>query len=211
MSKRPTTIYDACAGRRTANDFLPEKLGISAPSHHTAINPRDLRKGAVRDDDASEPEDTDIKVTLRDGELPAFNRNLVPDTDLLEAIHGYISDFYGVEGRDTGTDWGSLDETALLAMGVLVEEQVRQVLGSEGDMVFTEEEDVEPIIIREATAREPRSFEKANIGHQDDDGNTAEAKLPQRSKEGAETRGHKRKKKRRRMESGDACGGIADV
>lgn len=34
-----------------------------------------------------------------------------------------------------------MDETALLAMGILVEEAVRESLGETGDLTFTEEED----------------------------------------------------------------------
>lgn len=73
-------------------------------------------------------------------------------------VHEYVSDFYGAVGgrRDDGTigkrgevDFRSLDETALIAMGVLLEEMVREVVGETGDLVFTEgfvvgrEEDLE--------------------------------------------------------------------
>ena len=214
MSKRPTTMYDASAGRRTANGFLPEKFGISArsaTSQHIATHPRNPRKGSLRDNDGSESEDAEINGAVRNVELPAKSRDLVPDTDLLEALHGYTSDFYGVQGRDTDADWGSLDETALLTIGVLVEEQIREIMGSEGDMVFTEEEDVQPMTIEETTARQPQSFEKTDSGHQNNEANIADAKLLQRWKEGAGTQEHKREKKRRRMEHGDAYGEIADV
>lgn len=35
-------------------------------------------------------------------------------------------------------DWKSLDETALLAMGILLEEMSLESLGKTGDLVFTE-------------------------------------------------------------------------
>lgn len=69
------------------------------------------------------------------------NQNL-PESDLLKAIHAYASDFYGraVKGRGM-IDFESLDETALLAMGVLIEEMAGEVLGETGYMAFVEGED----------------------------------------------------------------------
>ncbi len=52
----------------------------------------------------------------------------MPGSDLLKAVHAYVSDFYarnygyGEGVRGEGADWRSLDETALLAVGVLLEE-----------------------------------------------------------------------------------------
>jgi len=40
-------------------------------------------------------------------------------------------------------DWCSMDETALLAFGILLEEAGREILGNTGDLVFTEGEEVE--------------------------------------------------------------------
>lgn len=92
----------------------------------------------------------------------------LPSSELLGAVHAYASDFYGALGmahhaasarmkrnnnqkkrrgredgdavEDTRWDFGSMDETALLAFGVLLEESVRAALGEEGDMVFVEGE-----------------------------------------------------------------------
>lgn len=75
--------------------------------------------------------------------LPA---GALPDSDLLKALHCYTSDFYarvvGTAGK--GTDWRSMDETALLALGILMEEMCRDDLGETGDLVFTEGEAIEP-------------------------------------------------------------------
>ncbi|KAK4179310.1 hypothetical protein QBC36DRAFT_343849 [Triangularia setosa] len=46
--------------------------------------------------------------------------------------------------RKINTDLQSLDETALLAFGVLLEEASREVLGKRGDLVFTEAEGYQP-------------------------------------------------------------------
>lgn len=65
----------------------------------------------------------------------------LPDSDLLKALHCYASDFYSRTTADGGKgDWRSMDETALLALGVLMEEVCRKTLGETGDMVFTEGE-----------------------------------------------------------------------
>ncbi len=72
----------------------------------------------------------------------------LPESDLLKALHSYSSDFYSRATVDRGAgDWKSLDETALIALGVLMEEASRDILGQTGDLVFTEGE--------EATERVP--------------------------------------------------------
>jgi len=75
----------------------------------------------------------------------ANERNCVtnlPDPDLLKALHCYVSDFYSsaIAGGREG-DWRSMDETALLAMGILMEEAARESLGQTGDLAFTEGEE----------------------------------------------------------------------
>lgn len=63
----------------------------------------------------------------------------LPDSDLLKAIHAYVSDFYSRATVDGGVnDMRSMDETALLAFGILLEEAAKDLLGSNGDMVLTE-------------------------------------------------------------------------
>jgi len=61
----------------------------------------------------------------------------------VKAIHTYSSDFYSRATRKGGKDdWASMDETALLAMGILMEEMATEVLGTTGDLVFVEGEPV---------------------------------------------------------------------
>jgi hypothetical protein len=67
----------------------------------------------------------------------------LPDSDLLKALHCYTSDFYSRATADGGlSDWRSLDETALIALGILMEEAARHTLGQTGDFAFTEGEEV---------------------------------------------------------------------
>jgi hypothetical protein len=79
-------------------------------------------------------------------DLPQAGSGILPESDLLKAIHGYTSNFYGAMGRrrkhDIGdgidVDESSMDETALIAFGILLEEATREVLGHTGEQVFTE-------------------------------------------------------------------------
>lgn len=66
---------------------------------------------------------------------------------MLKSVHGYASHFYDAlgqrhEGKARGdirhVDERSMDETALLAFGILLEEAARESLGKDGDLVFTE-------------------------------------------------------------------------
>ena len=68
----------------------------------------------------------------------------LPDSDLLKAIHTYASDFYGRATLNGGLlDFESLDETALLSLGILLEEMAEHVLGDTGDLAFVEGEEIE--------------------------------------------------------------------
>lgn len=114
-------------------------------------------------------------------DLPHAGRDVLPDSDLLKAVHGYASHFYEALGRrrDGGeapsrraggrrVDERSLDETALLAFGILLEEAARESLGRNGDLVFTEgvEDDADgdgdaesELNPRRGAARGPAGFE----------------------------------------------------
>ena len=68
----------------------------------------------------------------------------LPDSDLLKSLHAYASDFYrnatGVRGK---WDYRSMDETALLALGILLEETAAESLGETGDLAFVEGHDAD--------------------------------------------------------------------
>lgn len=81
-------------------------------------------------------------------DLPSGSRGTLPDSDLVKAVHSYASHFYEAmgqrhdrDGRGSNTarvDEKSMDETALLSLGILLEEAARESLGRNGDLVFTE-------------------------------------------------------------------------
>ena len=63
----------------------------------------------------------------------------LPESDLLKVLHVYASDFYGRATSDGGKcDFRSMDETALLALGILLEESAKHCLGEKGHLVFVE-------------------------------------------------------------------------
>lgn len=65
----------------------------------------------------------------------------LPDSDLLKALHAYTSAFYARTSHDGGAnDWRSMDETALLALGILVEEAGGEVVRNGGWRALVEGE-----------------------------------------------------------------------
>jgi hypothetical protein len=75
----------------------------------------------------------------------------LPDSDILKALHTYASDFYGsladaeAKGVQAGVrhgtaelDFQNMDSSALIALGVLVEELTAKELGSDGDLALLE-------------------------------------------------------------------------
>lgn len=128
-------------GRVSSTGFIPPTPRVSAyrdtPSSSTvAVPPEEVlfrRKGAP-----TRYEEDDIYWA--DRHLTEDQR--LPESDLLKAIHSYASDFYGRAVKGKGmVDFESLDETALLAVGVLMEEMAGDVLGETGDLAFVEGED----------------------------------------------------------------------
>jgi hypothetical protein len=89
-----------------------------------------------------QPEDTeDEGFDSNDIDFVSSDARL-PESDLLEAIHSYSSHFYAnaVDNRGSN-DFASMDETALIAMGILLEELANHSLGETGDLVLVERDD----------------------------------------------------------------------
>lgn len=65
----------------------------------------------------------------------------LPDSDLLKAIHTYTADFYDRQFPESGSlSHYAMDETALLAVGILLDEMACQALGKTGDLALLEGE-----------------------------------------------------------------------
>lgn len=69
--------------------------------------------------------------------LPADQQ--LPSGELVTAIHTYLSRRYAKAERGRlRVPWKYMRETALIAMGILMEETARGILGETGDLAFTE-------------------------------------------------------------------------
>jgi len=63
-----------------------------------------------------------------------YPKNKFPDNDLLAAIHAYASDKYIHTRGKIHRAFVSMDESALLAFGILVEEMSKDAVGQKGDI-----------------------------------------------------------------------------
>ncbi|RDW80045.1 hypothetical protein BP6252_04683 [Coleophoma cylindrospora] len=140
-TQRKSTVYDAVAGRISTAGFIPKRAVFSST--------RDTTSSTTT---PSAPEDILFRhknAPTRFAESDVYFANEraapieLPDSDLLKAIHSYASDFYSRASAESSLDWRSLDETALIALGVLMEEASKESLGRTGDLVFTEGEEVD--------------------------------------------------------------------
>lgn len=128
----------------------------------------------------------------------------LPESDLLKAIHAYASDFYAraVKGRGM-VDFESLDETALLAVGVLMEEMAGEVLGETGDMAFVEGEDdgfegpEEEVLLEEAMRSEEEGLDSTAPASEV----ASEVATSDKESSVGDTRRHKRRKTRHEDDS----------
>lgn len=137
--RRQASVYDAVAGRVGYQGFLP---GHEVPSR--------FRDTATNSTLAVPPDEAlfrrrEAPLRFEEDDLYAADRHLephqrLPDSDLLKTIHAYVSDFYARAAPDGGKhDVRSLDETALLAMGFLLEEAAAEALGRTGDLALVED------------------------------------------------------------------------
>ncbi|KAI1302022.1 hypothetical protein F5Y03DRAFT_362511 [Xylaria venustula] len=152
--RRHATVYDAVAGRVTTTHPIHSYNSQRPRVKHHRRNAPDSRRNPVLAPEevlfrrAGAPvryAEKDIYQAHED--LPEGGRNILPDSDLLKNIHTYASHFYKqlpanqqviYDETGEGISERSMDETALLAFGILLEESSRESLGKRGDLVFTE-------------------------------------------------------------------------
>ncbi|KAI0974126.1 hypothetical protein F4678DRAFT_424708 [Xylaria arbuscula] len=152
--RRQATVYDAVAGRVTTTHPI-HSYNSQRPhvKHHRPNAPDSRRNPALAPEEvlfrrAGAPvryAEKDIYQAHED--LPEGGRSIFPDSDLLKTIHSYASHFYErlpanqqliYDETGEGISERTMDETALLALGILLEEASREALGKRGDLVFTE-------------------------------------------------------------------------
>ncbi|KAK3989245.1 membrane protein [Cladorrhinum sp. PSN332] len=161
--RREYNLYDAVAGKITPNGPLYSypPTHPHSQSSHSGSKPR--RHSFSRAIPRLAPEDvlfrrknaptrfaeSDVYWASEDLAEGAGVR-LLPESELLVCLHSYVSKFYDFAGAREGegrkeerrvvVDERSMDETALLALGILLEEAGREVLGRKGERVFVEGE-----------------------------------------------------------------------
>ncbi|KAI1158338.1 hypothetical protein F5B18DRAFT_91787 [Nemania serpens] len=151
--RRQASVYDAVAGRVTTtsplNSYEPQRLRAR---HHRPHDPSSRRNPTLSPEEVLfKRSGAPVRYAERDiyqahEDLPDGGRGILPDSDLLKTIHSYASQFYGdlpanrrtIDGATgEGVSERSMDETALLALGILLEEVSCEALGKDGDLVFT--------------------------------------------------------------------------
>ena len=134
------------------------------------------------------------------------DKQKLPESDLLKVIHAYASDFYGraVEGRGM-VDFESLDETALLAVGVLLEEMSGEVLGKTGDLAFVEGEDDGPERVEEGIHPEEGTSRGEQEHHSTDV--ASEVTSEATTSDNGSSHGDNRRRKRRKTRHDDDSDG----
>jgi hypothetical protein len=186
--RKQATLYDAVAGRVGYEGFLgedaPTKYRDTVSRSNIAIPPDEVlfrRRGAP--------------VRYEEDDIYTADRHLgpqqrLPDSDLLKTIHAYASDFYANATPDGGKrDFKSLDETALLAMGILLEEAAAEALGKTGDLAFVED------------AREEGETHVATTSPGRKGNNTLKRSVVERPQSAAQSRSRSRSVKRQRSGS----------
>ncbi|KAF3049451.1 hypothetical protein E8E11_008284 [Didymella keratinophila] len=135
-SRRPANVYDAVAGRVT-------QAGLIGNVQDVKSSRQPLRPDEVLFKQANAPvryEETDYYNAH--ARLPADQQ--LPNGELLTAIHAYVSKLYSRTSQgDVRPAWKCMDETALIAFGILMEETAREILGETGDFAFVEAADEE--------------------------------------------------------------------
>ncbi|KAJ5994346.1 hypothetical protein N7451_010070 [Penicillium sp. IBT 35674x] len=132
------SLYDSVAGRVNNNGFVaprPTRYGDTLASGGRDLRPEEVlyRHKPKKLEQIVENE----SLYFAHENLPA-DRPL-PSSEILTAIHAYSSDFYANKLRDNGKhNFYSMDESALLAIGILMEELAKEQLGDTGDLVLTE-------------------------------------------------------------------------
>lgn len=153
--KRHANVYDAVAGRVTTTASLGASSGVRSVGGIYRLRDATLAPEDVLFQRADAPQryaEKDVYFSREAAAVTESDSRLLPDSDLLKAVHSYAAHLFEAIGnrRDGGNrdpdcfvgsrhvDERSMDETALIAFGILLEEAGREVLGRRGDLVFTE-------------------------------------------------------------------------
>lgn len=122
--RRWKTVYDAVAGRLISNDDGKDWRNNRGTETEKIIAPDDyLMKLPSAPDDG----------------IPIEYHPDLPSSDLLSAIHSYAAEYFKAHGIWQG--YRSMDHSALLGIGILMEEYIDQLLGPNGCEFYAEPEE----------------------------------------------------------------------
>ncbi|KAL8392513.1 hypothetical protein RB595_002632 [Gaeumannomyces hyphopodioides] len=165
--KRHANVYDAVAGRVTTTGNLGASSGVRSVDGVYRLRDATLAPEDVLFQRVDAPQryaEKDVYFSREAAAVTESDSRLLPDSDLLKAVHSYAANLFEAVGSRRGAHGGSghgdegqgedrdpdcfvgprhvdersMDETALIAFGILLEEAGREVLGRRGDLVFTE-------------------------------------------------------------------------
>ncbi|KAK7746511.1 hypothetical protein SLS53_002470 [Cytospora paraplurivora] len=150
--QRHATVYDAVAGRVSLK-FSKDSAPSGSGSHKTLRGQHHLGDPVLTPEEAlfsrkrAPQRYAEKDIYFAHEALPDGGRDVLPDSDMVKAVHRYSSHYYDALGQRhevktrgdiRHVDERSMDETALLAFGILLEEAAWEALGKDGDLVFTE-------------------------------------------------------------------------
>lgn len=185
-SRQMTMILGArthrSAGRVTLNGALSDSESVTGKSkrrlsstsdRYSSRNPRLAPEEVLFKRKYAPTRYAEYDIYWANEDLPDGGLGHLPDGNLLKSIHGYASRFYEATAARPETrcvvggrtiDERSMDETALLAFGILLEEASRDALGKRGDLIFTEasvEETAAAQVTQDGDL--PNSFPQSNL------------------------------------------------
>ncbi|KAI5783533.1 hypothetical protein EDC01DRAFT_209662 [Geopyxis carbonaria] len=120
--RRVVTLYDAVASRANHEGFIRPKC------RKTEVRSRNARP-------ADEVLGRRRHALQKGNEYREVKKSCAPGNDIMTAIHRYSMEFYHASGMDDVSN-GSMDESALLAIGVLLEETIHELLSQSGHMAL---------------------------------------------------------------------------
>lgn len=88
--------------------------------YHESVNPEVLRTR-----EPASADDILVRASSAPEEIPLKDSPDLPDSDLLAALHYYAANYYKSKGLLDNMEL-ALDETALLALGIVVEEYIKK-------------------------------------------------------------------------------------
>ncbi|RDA88568.1 hypothetical protein CP532_5849 [Ophiocordyceps camponoti-leonardi (nom. inval.)] len=159
--RRVATVFDAVEGTVLPDSFIWKTAATTEySSRNQPLTPDEVLFRCRRAPQRYEEYD----IYRAHDDLPQGGHGVLPESNMLRAIHSYVRRFYKAltRGKTLNVNERSMDETALLAFGILLEEAVKEILGENGDLVFTERAGADGEARRDANRQnlEPASRKK---------------------------------------------------